>query len=70
MMWNVQKSDLEKISVCVKTSEKFKPLYLRNYLTDRDEISCAPKAVVLISFSLKLIRGLGFYDDFNFLNNV
>ena len=45
---------------------KFKLLYLRNYSADRAEIWCAP----LIPFSLKLIQGLRFYDDLNFLKNV
>ena len=60
------------VCVCVKTG-KFKLLYLGNYSADRAEIRCAPKADAafsLISFSLKLIHGLEFYDDLNFLKNV
>ena len=56
-----------------KSGLKFKLLYLRNYSFDYAEIWCIPKENTSLSsksFSLKPTYGLGYYGDFNFLNNV
>ena len=59
-MRNVWKSGFEKI---------FARVFLRYYSADWAEIWRAPIAYFIL-FSLKLILGLGFHDDLNFVNNV
>ena len=57
-----------RMCVCVEGLKKFRNSGLRNYSAHRTEICCALKAnaaLSLIPFSLKLIHGLGFYDDLN-----
>ena len=68
-------SDLEKMSawmcVCVKTSENLK--FCISGITQTIELKFAPQAhaaLPLVLFSFKLIHGLGFYDNFNFLKNI
>ena len=54
--------------VC-KDIGKFKLLYLRNYSCQPDKMKFSVQTrsfFYFISFSLKLIYGLGFYDDFDF----
>ena len=62
------------VCVCVCWNfGKFKFLYLRNHSADRAKILCVPKAYAtlpLIPFSLKLIHGLGFYDNLTFFKNI
>ena len=63
------------MNICIVCYDfgKFKVMYLTNYSADRDEIFCTPKAEValsLMSLSFKLIHGLGFYEDLNFLKNA
>ena len=66
----------ERVRACVRLCqdlEKFKLLYLRNYSADGTEIWRALEAFAALSsilFSLKLILGLGFHDDLNFVKNV
>ena len=80
MVWNFQKSGLEKTSgwMCVRACVcwdfvKIKSLYLRNYSADRIEIWYGGKAKVSlssVSFLSQLISGLRFYGFLNFLKNV
>ena len=46
MVWNVQKSGLEKCPDGCVDFKKFKPLYLRNYSADRIEFQYGGKAQV------------------------
>ena len=60
------------VCVCMSSFEKLKRLYLRNYLIGCIEIWYGIKgeASLSVSFPLKLIHGLRFYDILNFVKNV
>ena len=78
-MWNIQKSGLEKMSgcvcvcVCVLKLQKIQAsVSQESFGRSKAKIWCAPEvdaALPLVSFSLKFIYGLGFYDNLNLLKN-
>ena len=56
------------MTVCVKNSKS--PNICISGIVKINELSFHDGLISAISFSLKLIHGLGFRDDFNFMKNL